>query len=313
MNRLQSELRKQRVDLPTAVLLSIRNGSASLLEDDEKRLRLQLGGRSLNVVDGQHRVAALRGLVEDDPEEWSNFKMPFVCILGADEHKEMEQFYVVNSTAKSVRTDLAYYLLKQQAEHDPDLSKSLDERGERWKVAGQNLVERLASESELWRSRIRSSGEPKGATTINSSGMVNSLKQLVSSPYFGSITADNQVKILDAYWHGVQAVLPECFQDPTEHVIQKSTGVMTMHALLLSVIEHVKSRGNSVIEPSSYERVLETPLTHLQGENRDGELAHGSEFWRVGSAGAAGSYSSNAGRRVLLAKIRGLLPAIEVE
>ena len=313
VNRLQSELRHNRVDLPTAVLLSMRDDSDALLEDDRNGLRLRLTDRKLNVVDGQHRLAALRGLLEESPDKWSSFKVPFVCVIGANEHEEMEQFYVVNSTAKSVRTDLAYDLLKQQAENDPELAESLEERGEKWKVTGQTIVERLSHESVLWRSRIRFPGEPMQATTINNSGMVNSLKQLLSSPYFGNVTTDNQVKILDAYWRGIQAVLPECFQDPTDYAIQKSTGVMTMHALLLSAIEHVRSTGDSVIEPRSYEVVLEIPLAELQGENPDGDVARGSEFWRVGSAGAAGSHSSNAGRRVLLAKIRRGLPKIHVE
>ena len=42
---------------------------------------------------------------------------------------------------------------------------------------------------------------------------------------------------------------------------------------------------------------LEAPLTKLHGENRDGDLVSGSDFWRVGASGAAGSYSSNAGGR----------------
>ena len=40
-------------------------------------------------------------------------------MIGADETEEMTQFYVINSTAKSVRTDLALDLLKQRAENDP--------------------------------------------------------------------------------------------------------------------------------------------------------------------------------------------------
>ena len=313
VNRLRKDLGRKNVDLPTAVLLSIRTDSDALLEDDDNGLRLCLTGRTLNVVDGQHRIAALSGLMEENPQKWSALKIPFVCVIGADEHQEMEQFHVVNSTAKSVRTDLALDLLKQRTEHDSRLASVLEERGERWKVVGQTIVERLGEESVLWRSRIRLPGDAIGGTTINNSGMVNSLKQLLSSPYFGSITTDHQVKVIDAYWHGIQAVLPECFKDPTDYAIQKSTGVMTMHTLLLSVIEHVRAAGNSVIEASSYERVLDTPLTELQGENRDNEPASGSDFWRVGAAGAAGSFSSNAGRRVLLAKIRGLLPDIEIE
>ena len=170
VNRLQSELRKRRVDLPTAVLLSMRDGSDSLLEDDEKGLRLQLAGRDLSVVDGQHRVAALRDLVDEDPDRWSSFKVPFVCVLGANENQEMEQFYVVNSTAKSVRTDLAYDLLKQQVENDSELSEALEERGEKWKIAGQTIVERLRQESAIWRSLIRFPGDPPRGTTINNSG-----------------------------------------------------------------------------------------------------------------------------------------------
>ena len=313
VNRLQTELRRDRVDLPTAVLLSMREDAGALVEDNAEGLRLQLAGRRLNVVDGQHRLAALRGLIDEDSEKWSAFKVPFVCVLGADEQEEMEQFYVVNSTAKSVRTDLAYDLLKQQAENDPKLAEALEERGEKWKVAGQTIVERLSRESELWKSRIRFPGEPMSDTTINNSGMVNSLKQLLASPYFGSVTTDNQVKILDAYWGGIEGVLPECFRTPTDYAIQKSTGVTTLHALLLSAIEHVRSRGDSVIEPGSYERVLDSPLGELQGETPDGDVASGCEFWRVGSAGAAGSHSSNAGRRVLMAKIRSRLPELEVE
>ena len=49
---------------------------------------------------------------------------------------------------------------------------------------GQKIVERLEAQSTLWMGRIRLPGEPKASTTINSSGMVNSLKQILSSPYF---------------------------------------------------------------------------------------------------------------------------------
>ena len=313
VNRLEKELLYNRVDLPTAVLLSMRGGNQDSLIPSEKGLHLKLDNHPLNVVDGQHRVASLRRLVEQNPEKWSDFRIPFVCVLGANELQEREQFYVVNSTAKSVRTDLAYDLLKQRAENDPNVVTVLEERGETWKVTGKTIVERLAAESILWGDRIRFPGEPKATTTINNSGMVNSLNQLLSAPYFAALTTDNQFKVLEAYWQGICAVLPDCFAAPTEYVIQKSTGVMILHTLLLSVIEHVRSFGDSVIESRSYERVLETPLMELQEDNRAGNLVSGSEFWLVGSSGAAGAFSSNAGRRVLLAKVRHLLPKIEIE
>jgi hypothetical protein len=51
----------------------------------------------------------------------------------------------------------------------------------------------------------------------------------------------------------------------------------------------------------------------LQGENPKGEPVTGSDFWASAPIGAAGSYSSSAGRRLLAAKIRQLLPAVHLE
>ena len=47
-----------------------------------------------------------------------------------------------------------------------------------------------------------------GVTTVGSSGVVNSLKQLLATPYFGAITTSNQIAILSAYWQGVKQVSP---------------------------------------------------------------------------------------------------------
>lgn len=66
-------------------------------------------------------------------------------------------------------------------------------------------------------------------------------------------------------------------------------------------------------DASAYAKILEKALNRLQGENSNGEPVNGSEFWATAPAGAAGSYSSSAGRRVLAAKIRQLLPAVHLE
>lgn len=313
VNRLMKDLSENRVDLPTALLLNLRvyKHGVHLLERHGREYFCP-DGEKLYIVDGQHRVEALARLVQMDSDHWSGFEIPFVCMLGADEREEMEQFYVVNSTAKSVRTDLALDLLKQRAESDVDVMKSLIERGESWKVKAQTLVEDLNA-TAMWRNRIRFPGDAKGDTTITSSGMVASLKQLLGTPYFGSITTGNQVKVLDAYWQGIRKVIPDVFEAPSQYAIQKSTGVMVMHGVLISVIEYVRSMGKSVIEPESYAEPLKGVLLELEGDTGTGELAQAADFWRAGSEGAAGSFSSNAGRRVLIAKLRASLPPVDVE
>ena len=313
VNKLVEDLKGNRVDLPTAVLLNLRDyeSEAHLIEDDG-RLYFAPNGTALFVVDGQHRIAALAKLVEREAERWENYEIPFACMLGAAEDEEIEQFFVVNSTAKSVRTDLAYVLLRPRAEADPEVMKGVIESAQDWKVEGQRIAEALSAECDMWHGRIRFPGDAKGATTVNNAGVVNSIKPLLGTPYFGALDHGNQVKILSAYWRGIHLVLPDVFGDATEFTLQKMTGVTVLHNVLTPVIEYIRSTGGSLLDPEAYADVLREPLTQLQETNRHGHPVSGADFWRQGADGAAGMFSSNAGRRVLTARLRQALPKPDV-
>jgi DGQHR domain-containing protein len=315
VNSLAADLKKGRTDLPTAVLLNIRNQNAKVaLDENSLRLSTSDGKHSLfHVVDGQHRILALEKLIEDDADRWAHFLIPFVCFLAADDREEMKQFYIVNSTAKSVKTDLALTLLRTLADDDPEVYLSLQERGRQWQVDGQALVERLATESRIWKNRIRLPSMDKGETTIPSASLVTSLKPLLASPYFGRLKPDQKMKVLDAYWQGIREVLRPAFDDPESYTIQKGVGVIVMHTIFPHVLECVRNRGLHTSEPEAYRSVMKDALTQLQGENNMGEPVTGIDFWASAPKGAAGSYSSSAGRRVLVAKIQQLLPHIEAE
>lgn len=319
INELVTDLRKGRVDLPTAVLLNLRNRDARQTVSDG-RLRLDLLSSSalrsstFYVVDGQHRILALQRLIEEPlgGETWQHFIIPFVCMLGASEEQEMEQFHVVNSKAKSVRTDLALLLLRQRAVKSPDIYEALVERGRDWQVVGQTLVERLADESSVWKHRVRLPAMEKGETTIPSASMVTSLKPLFDSPYFGALQVEQQLKILDAFWEGVRATMRPAFDDPKSFAIQKGVGVNALHALLVHVLELVRAKGWSVIDPDSYGKIMEEPLKNIEGDDATGSPVIGLDFWRAGPTGAAGTYSGSAGRRVLTAKLKQNLPEVEI-
>src|ERR1700694_2998996 len=225
--RLVARLKDGSVDLPTALLLNLRKDQVAgrIVEREGKTFLVLRPGDALYVVDGQHRViAVVDRLFLEDLAKWFDFEIPFVAMLGADEAMEMTEFYVVNSTAKQVPTDLAYELLQRRAEADAGLMEQLDGSGQAWIVRAQSLVTFL-NDAGVWKDRIRLAATSKGDTTINNAGMVNSLKPLLQMAYFGTtITEDNQVKILDAFWRGLQRVLPECFEEPAEYSLQKSGG-----------------------------------------------------------------------------------------
>ena len=322
VRRLSLDLDNDLVDLPTALLLNIRDF------DPERHLRKGERGDVLVigdtdrffVVDGQHRLAALGSLIDsegsgtDAESKWRSFKIPFVCLLGATEAEEMRQFYVVNSTAKSVSTDLAYDLLREQAKQSPGLRKTLGESGDAWKLHGQEIADKL-QETPAWRGRIRFPSQKKTKQmTIPSSGMVNSLRELVrgSSPMFEQASLEDQIGILEAYWSGILRVLPEANDNPNDFTLQKMTGAVALHSVLPIVIEILRSEGHSHLDPTAYEEALRNPLEHLEGEARTGEVVRGIDFWRSGADGVAGGYSSNAGRRVIRAKLVSLLPKLNI-
>lgn len=315
INQLSTEVRKERVDLPTAVLLNVRTRAAANAISGNKLMLTELlaSGNKFYVVDGQHRILAFEKAVEDGWLAGRDFLIPFTCMLGADEDEEMAQFYIVNSTAKAVRTDLAYALIKRRAETEEGLMEALQERGKEWQVLGQTIVERLAVESSVWKSRIRLPAMEKAGTIIPSASMVTSLKPLLSTPFFGRMNVEQQLRVLEAYWEGIRNVIREAFDNPADFSVQKGVGVTVLHVLMPEVLELVRDRGLSPTEPASYESILEKALTDVQGENATGEVVTGLSFWAVSPRGAVGSYSSSAGRRVLIAKLRTLLPQLDMD
>jgi hypothetical protein len=222
----------------------------------------------------------------------------------------MEQFFVVNSTAKSVSTTIAYDILASLGQEIPGLMQDLEERGRAWQVQGQELVKEISATSSIWVNRIRFSNESKAMTTVPSAGFVNSLKPILGSPYFGRLTRGAQAKVLTAYWEAQRGILPEVFSDPPAYVLQKSLGVQVMHTIFNDVMELVRANNESVTDSNSYVKVLGDALSNLSGDTREGLQVSGEEFWLSGEHGAAGAFSSSAGRRVLTARLRSRLPRI---
>lgn len=317
--KLMNEIRKRKVDIPTAILINAAHSSweealESAPETKCKVFDLSKYNGRLSIVDGQHRVLSLKHLYEEDADTYGDFKLQFVMMLGASPDQELEQFYVVNSTAKSVKTDLALDLLKQRAHRDGSVMKNLLESGQDWKVAAQEIVERLADHSVIWQRRIRLANEEQGITMIPSSAFVVSLQRFLTTPFGQNLTMENRYKIIETYWLGIRKAMPEPFDKPTNYTLQKGIGVWAMNDLLPSVIEVIRSRGESLFESYSYANVLSPMFDSLEGENANAELVSGHEFWLTAPrGGAAGSFSSSAGKRVLHSKMLQLLPKPEVE
>lgn len=317
--KLMMEIRKGRVDIPTAVLLNAPDPSweAAFQEKaDADCSHFDMGKYHghFSVVDGQHRLLALKHLYDEDKERYAPYKVQFVLMLGADNRQELEQFYVVNSTAKSVKTDLAFDLLKQRADTDGLVMTALIESGQEWKVEAQSLTEMLSERSEIWRKRIRMANESKGMTIIPSSSFVTSLQKFLNQPFTKKLSIEKKFDLLECYWRAVRESIPGPFIKPDDYTLLKGIGVWAVHEIMPSVIEIVRSSGNSLFDTESYAPILASMFESLDGENKNAENVRGADFWLTApKGGAAGSYSSSAGKRVLISKLMHGLPEPDIE
>lgn len=262
----------------------------------------------LHVVDGQHRILALRKALIDG---WSglDFQIPFVCMIGANELEEMTQFHLINSNAKPVRTDLALALMKKWSISKPAKLEELEAKGKGWQVEGQTLVERLANESPIWRSRIRLPGMEREITTMPSASMVKSLQPVLTAPFFARLNQDQQIRIFNKYWEAIQQVLLDAVKNADDYTIRKGVGVRVIHNLLSTVIEVIRDKGASTADQDAYADVLKTPLMSISAEDVDGNEVSGPDFWKSGSEGGAGSFSSESGIKRLTNILLRMMPS----
>ena len=315
VNSLKRELKASRVDLPTAILLNLRDFDESqLVQDQYGEFALVLNCESrLFVVDGQHRVESLIALYKENPEQWQSYALPFVCLLGADINGEITEFHVVNSNAKSIGTGLAMELLKRRAEASEVVRDQLLETGKAWMDTASRLTDKI-KDTDIWRGRVHFPGQSKSGTLITNNGMITSLRPLVEQPgYFQSVgDTDQQCRIITAYWEGIKLAIPDVMKDPESFNLQRTLGVTALHGVMVNVLAVMVSKGFSVLDSTKYAEVMSESLLQLGETNSEGAWVQGPDFWKRGAEGASGLFNGRPGSRVLQAKINENLPKLEV-
>jgi DGQHR domain-containing protein len=266
------------------------------------------------VYDGQHRNGAVDQLVEANPEEFGDFPVPVSLTLGLDDLEEMKEFYEVNNNAKSVKVDLAWELLRKMAAEDAELAEFLEVSNQDWKTKGADVTDSLIESGGLWSDKIQRANVKKVRAdnlVLNISQFVRSLQPVLAMPALKKADADQIAVVIDAYWKGIQKVLPEPFTEPKKYVLQKGPGAIAFHRVLPQVIEVLRARGERLGDADAYARVLQD-LPNLSGEvvHEDGrsEMVTGPDFWLSGPEGVASQWTGDAGRKRLAVRIQALLP-----
>lgn len=285
---------------PTAVLL----GARKPLRFDPVTRRLQLpGAQSLRIIDGQHRTEGLRyAIYEKGAQELAFLPIPVVIVEIDEKVVEMEQFKIINGTAKQVRTDLVNAILTAIAEeHGAD---AIPEK-EQWKVVVTKAVDALDKRTDSpWMDRLLMPDEIGVKTAPNKIARATSAITSIRVVHdwlreFGFLAGKNLdeqaeylTDILVAYWRAIRNVVPDAFEDPGEYVIQKTPGLFSLHYLLREVLLVDIYRGRRNWDEPTFEEFLAgSPEITDAG------------FWHK-SAGRASSYGSMKGFRELADELK---------
>lgn len=262
---------------PTSLLLNRR------VEDGELVLRDTATGKSVKLpkiepgraydlevpddlwgIDGQHRYGGFKMLPELPPY----FDVP-VVLMHVTRDEERRQFCVVNSTAKSVPTDLAQQNMlvavdkSSPTEMMASLPKSLA-KDISWKYTATVITNYLYKDSEsVWFKRIHVAGLHKDdarACTIQQATFVRSLVYLLKdSPGINIMDWQEVSAMINALWRGIREVWPKCFQFDKQYVLMTVIGVEVMHRFLAWVYENRQPDPQNRLlffDPSTYANLL---------------------------------------------------------
>jgi DGQHR domain-containing protein len=257
----------------------------------------------LYIVDMQHRLGGYDwALEQEDGAMLSDFPLVVTIADGLSRLEEVDQFDLINTTQKKVRTDLARRLKVVQAK-DPDHRLALDQQGKLWQAKGPVIADILNKGKGVWHERILPPNKSKRdmrSMIIRETSFVTSLKPVLKTPYFVRQQEEHAAELIRRYWEAIRRVFPEAFLNPDAYVIQKTPGVYSLHQLAPEIFELARDKGDV-----STEALYEIASALAQVED-------GSDFWHRENDEGAAQYGSMKGFRILASTLRQYLPSLSV-
>lgn len=260
----------------------------------------------MRLVDGQHRVEAMKEVREYYNEDYSkisefNFPVTILLVNSNDSLAEIITFIDINSKGKKVNTNLAITLRDKINNSNTSRLLNIDEFKEN--IATNLTIKLNSDESSFWHGMIKIGNDTDLEKPIGINAFCKSLLPLISvclaNQNIGNdvLTDVNKEKVIEEIfilvnkaWENVGEKWPKCFSKELgekKFNIQKGIGVFPIHFILSECIK----------ENNDFKKFSEIIMKSDVEE----------EWWKVG--GVYSYYNSNAG----FAKIAKYIKNDEVE
>jgi len=269
---------------PTSILVNVRGDLSFEAEHDLGWCalgELTIGDdEKLWIIDGQHRVEALKRAVERNAD-FEEYPVIVSLLRLPRRFDELMLFYIVNRRQRSVPTDLAYR----------HLQRMLWEKGAEWlyELEGRRGV-RLGLATEVvdylnrdprspWRGRVRRIGEERREEhIIHDKPLIRSVAEILRERVFEGMPIRELADLLIDYWNAVSKIYPRAFEEPQAHTLLATPGIFSLHMLFPSIYARC-AKGGFINEDGmrrTLTRLLEETPGHPQPEFR-GSLT--LDFW----------------------------------
>ncbi|MFQ5904586.1 MAG: DGQHR domain-containing protein [Candidatus Binatia bacterium] len=248
---------------PLSILVNFREGTVS--QSGNGTLELPEG--RAYIVDGQHRAEGIKYAVSVDSAA-GDFEVPVVVMNEPDRYEEARQFVIINRSQKGVRADLAERFLLQAVKREgrAALVDAMESgvlrrvlKGAEWITKAVEMADTLnADKDSPWYRRIRLPNERKDGTVVSQKAFTDSLEPILKDSYYQGKEAKVIAAALRNYWSAIRALCQAAFDEPAEHVIQKTSGVGVLHKVFPRVSELcTDQKGNRVLTVEMIKSVLD--------------------------------------------------------
>ena len=226
---------------PTAILVNVRGNMTYHMEQDlgwSSIGRLEIDdGEKLWLLDGQHRVEALRRAKETNIK-FENYPVVVSILRLPNRFDELMHFYLVNRRQRGVPIDLVYRHLQLM----------LRERGETWlqefegkaglyRGKAAEIVDMLnADPMSLWKGRIRQVTEiRRDEHLVRDQTMIKLIADTLSTRVCARLTNDEAADLLVDYWNSIKRLYQGAFADPRAYTLLGNQGITSLHMLFPAV------------------------------------------------------------------------------
>ena len=264
---------------PTSLLMYQRDLTNGVTFKDGK-LVIPVGKTDeplLYIVDGQHRALGLKdGFFRGALDESLKFDVPVVILLKGTPDayvEEAQQFVIINSAQKRVRTDLANQQLLKIAEQGGGKLKGVITTGSVIDVgASKDILKLYAthvantltddSTSPLYGKIVRPTATRTDSGLPSSSQFEDSLLDnyvegsVMSFAANRGYTIGELTELLKNYWAAIFELLPSSVESPAEYYVTKTIGTHALNALIPSMFN--LKRMKKVPSQEEFKKVFST-------------------------------------------------------